>query len=203
MIDSTQPDTTAFDYRRFYALGEAFVRGAIRVHALGDIPDPFMLTRGDVEPRDPLRFHHDAGTSLKDYVGTTDAVLHLVSDRVVEALAGFTGWRTYPVEIYSERGDLVPGYHGLAATGRCGPIDDELSPVMVVPAPVPEGESLPHRIGLRFWPETWDGSDVFAPQDGSAWTLMTERARDALVAAKVTNVQFERITEIEQLVIPD
>jgi hypothetical protein len=190
-----------FDYTGFYALGESFARGAFRVHALGEIPDPYALTRAEIEPESPLRFHHDQGSRLKDYIGTTWAVLHIVSERFVGALEGFSGWRTYPVEIYGERGELIPNYHGLAVSGRCGPIDEDLSPVMVVPPPVPEGEAMPHRIGLRFWPETWDGSDLFCPDDGSAWTLFTQEVRDALVAAKVTGVDLDRITEIEQLVL--
>jgi hypothetical protein len=114
--------------------------------------------------------------------------------------AGGAG-RTYPVEVYDDRGEVVPGFHGLAITGRCGPIDDELSPVMVVPPPVPEGEALPHRIGLRFWPDTWDGSDLFCPDDGSAWTLLAQDVRDALLAAKVTGIELDKISEIEQLLL--
>jgi hypothetical protein len=59
---------------------------------------------------------------------------------------------------------------------------------------------LPHRIGLRFAPETWDDSDVFSPE-GTAWVLVTEAVRDALMKAKVRNMSLTRITEIEQLVI--
>src|SRR5436189_5224916 len=143
-----------FDYRRFFALGEHFARGTFRAHALGEIPggDPYALTRGELEPEALVRFHHDEGSRIKDHIGTTWAVLHLVSDHFVGVLDGFSGWRTYAVEIYDERGRFVPGYHGLAVTGRCGQIDNELSPVMVLPPPVPQGEGLPHRIGIRFWP---------------------------------------------------
>ena len=67
--------------------------------------------------------------------------------------------------------------------------------------PVPRGEALPHRIGIRFWPETWDGSDVFVPE-ASGFVFVTERVRDALTRAKAKNVEFKRITEVEQLVAP-
>jgi hypothetical protein len=125
-------------------------------------------------------------------------LLHLVSDRFVGVLEGFSGWQTYPVEIYTERGKAVQGYHGLAITGRCGPIDDELSPVMVLPPAVPHGEAMPHRIGIRFWPETWDGSDLFIPE-GRGWVLVTQEVHDALSAAKITGIELDRITEIELL----
>jgi hypothetical protein len=188
------------DYRRIYALGERFARGTFRVHALGEIPggDALALTRGEVEPKEPVRFHHDEGSRIKDHIGTTWALLHLVSDGFISVLDGFSGWRSYAIEVYDPRGELIPGYHGLAVTGRCGRIDDELSPVMVLPPPVPQGEAMPHRIGIRFWPETWDGSDVFMP-DGSGWVLMTQEVRDALTGAKITGIELDRITEIELL----
>lgn len=193
-----------FDYRRYYVLGEGFKRGAFRAHALGDIPDPYALTRAEVQPSEPIRFHHDEGRRLYDYIGTTWAVLEVVSDRVTSLLDEnrFTGWTTYPVEIYAENGETIAGYHGLSVTGRCGPIDETLSPVMTIPPPVPEGEAMPHRIGLRFRPDTWDGSDVFTP-DGTAFVFVTERVRDALVTAKVTNISLTRLTEVEQLVLDD
>lgn len=191
----------SFDYRRFYALQERFARGTFRVHALGPIPggDPYALTRGEVQPAQPIRFHHDEGSRIRDHIGTTWGVLHLVSDRLVSVLEGFGGWRTYPVEIYDREGGLVPGYRGLAVTGRCGSVDDELSPVMVLPPPVPQGKAMPHRIGIRFRPETWDGSDVFSPER-SGWVLVTQDVRDALIAAKITGIELRRITEIELLV---
>jgi hypothetical protein len=190
----------AFDYRRFYALGERFARGTFRVHALGELlgGDPLALTRGESDPQEPVCFHHDEGSRIKDHVGTTWALLHLVSDRFIGVLDGFRGWRTYPVEVYAKDGELVPGYHGLAVSGRSGPIDNDLSPVMVLPPPVPHGEAMPHRIGIRFWPETWDGSDVFMPA-GSGWVLVTQEVRDALTAAKITGIDLDRITEIELL----
>jgi hypothetical protein len=70
---------------------------------------------------------------------------------------------------------------------------------MVLPPPVPQGEAMPHRTGIRFWPETWDGSDVFMPEH-SGWVLVTQEVRDALIAAKITGIDVNRITEIELLV---
>ena len=192
-----------FDYTRFYVMTEAFRRGAFRVHPLDEIPIPNLcaVTRAEVVPGAPLRFHHDEGTHLCDYIGTTAAVITLVSDRLVGVLHDHrvSGWTTYPVEVYDDSGARIAGYHGLAVSGRSGPIDEDLSPVAVVPPPVPRGAALPHRIGLRFWPHTWDGSDVFSP-DRSAFMFVTQRVRDALVKAKVTNVDLRRITEVEQLV---
>ena len=35
----------------------------------------------------------------------------------------FTGWRTYDIELFGRDGVPIPGYHGLAIHGRCGPMD--------------------------------------------------------------------------------
>jgi hypothetical protein len=42
---------------------------------------------------------------------------------------------------------------------------------------------------------------VFCPDDGSALTLLTQEVRDALIAARITGIDLDRITEIKQLVI--
>jgi hypothetical protein len=87
----------SIDYRKFFALGEGFKRGAFRAHALGDIPDPLDLVRAEVRPNEPLRFHHDEGTRIYDYIGTTwGPGVELVSDRFISVLrgGGFTGWTT-------------------------------------------------------------------------------------------------------------
>jgi hypothetical protein len=190
-----------FDYRTFFALEHRDTRGAFRVHPLGEIPEPLDVLRAEVTLSEPIRFHHNQGTRLYDFVGST-LFLQLVSERFIQVLADndFSGWTTYKVEIYDDDGRRVPGYRGLAVTGRCGPIDADLSPVMPVPPPVPEGATLPHRIGIRFHPETWDGSEIFIPE-GTGWVIVTQPVRDALTKAKITNITLTRITEIEMLVI--
>ena len=198
----TPPETHRFDYDRFYRVGEGFRRSAVRVKPRARGVDAYALTRGELRPRRALVFDHAEGTKLFDLIGTTLAVIRIVSDRFVAALEGFSGWRTFPVELHDAKGDVVDGYHGLSATGRSGTIDDALSPVEVLPPAAPGGSALPHLVGLRFDPDTWDGSDVFAPA-GMGFVFVTADVRDALVAAKVTNVDLERITEITMLVLDD
>lgn len=196
----------AFDYSRFFVLGETFDCGAFRVRSVDDDLDPFALTRAERTPRQPVQFRRDEGMHLYDFIGTTWAVLYLVSDRIINLLADrkFTGWTTYPVEIRDGSDDLVPGYHGLAVTGRCGPIDDTLSPIEVLPPPVPGGKSMPHHLGLRFQPATWDGSDLFTPE-GTGFVFLTESVADGLLQLKldVTNLSVEPLTEVRRLVVSD
>jgi hypothetical protein len=174
------------------------------VRAVEQISDPNALTRGEVTPVGAVPFCRAEGNDLHDLIGTTYAVLDVVSDRAVRVLeeGEFTGWTTYAVEIRESDGATVGGYHGLAITGRCGPIDDSLSPIAVLPPPVPTCEAMPHRMGLLFAPETWDHSDLFTPE-GTAFVLMTHAVRDAPVDAGVTNIDLTPLTDVQRLMLDE
>jgi len=148
-------------------------------------------------PRSPIVFRRDSGSRAYDYVTTTYAILQLVSQRFIDVLreGGFTGWSTYPVEVYGKHGELIPGYHGLAITGRCGPIDDSMSELIWC-EPVQPGKTKHYQrlLGLYFDPESWDGSDLFCPE-GTARVIVRDVVKDALEAVKITNVDFTSITE--------
>lgn len=202
--DSVRAVASDLEYfERFYRLYEEDRRGTFRVHPLGELPipgKPELLTWGEVTPATPVRFHRDQGTRIKDLIGTTTALLTLVSDRFVAVLreGGFSGWTTYPVGVYNEAGREVPSYHGLAITGRAGPRDNSLTPKELLPPPVPGGRAMPGRRGLLFKYGSWDGSSLFCPE-GTAAITVTEEVRAALTAAKLSNLHLQRITEIERI----
>ncbi len=50
--------------------------------------------------------------------------------------------------------------------------------------------------GLHVNPSSWDGSNLFVPK-GSAFKLVTEPVMRALTRARVTNLEFEPISEVE------
>jgi|1186.fasta_scaffold38086_2 hypothetical protein len=187
----------SFDYSRFYVLEEAFEPRALRVASVDEIAAPEALTRAESIPDEPIRFRRDEGGRRLDLVGTTEAVLNLVSDRVIATLrdSSFTGWTTYPIEIREWNGEIVPGYQGLAVTGRSGALDKSLSRVEVLPPYVPSGRAMPHRIGLLFPPETWDGSDIFVPEETTG-VMVTAAVRDAIQALGATNMGFGRIDQV-------
>src|SRR5690349_7061477 len=178
-----------------YARG--FVRGALRVAAVGKLREPQGLTRGERKARTPVRFERDEGSRPLDLVGVTFGPVTIVSRRVIDVLEGerLAGWATYPVELDGVGDDA---YSGLAVHGRCGPIDNALTPKMMLPPPVPDGEAVPGRRGLLFEHGSWDGSDLFCPSEGAA-IFVTREVRDALLDAKVENLHFERLTEVERL----
>src|SRR4030067_3202525 len=93
---------TAMDFSQMYLMGEAFLRGVLRVEAIQDIPDPFTLLRAEFRPKERVVFRRAMGGAPADLIGTTHAALFLVSDKVKSALEthAVTGWTTYPIEIY-------------------------------------------------------------------------------------------------------
>ena len=71
----------------------------------------------------PLIFRQKKGSGgrkLVDFINTGwGDVPGPVSDRVIGLLrdGGFTGWDTYPVEVFLKDGSRLPGYRGLMVTG--------------------------------------------------------------------------------------
>jgi Immunity protein family (Imm11) len=191
-----------FDFSRFHLMEEGFERGALRVRSRSELPaDAIHLTRAEAEVVEPIIFDWDEGQRRYDLVGTTWAVLDIVSDRFAALLRerGLTGWRTYPVAICGKDGEAVSGYHGLAVTGRCGPIEWERSERVILPPSVPKGRTRAGWRGLYFTPESWDGSDLFVPADGGGYVIVTDAVKNASEDRRLTNVTFTRLTEFERI----
>lgn len=186
--------------RDVFLLGNAHKRGALHVQPVEPITDPFKVTRG--QDRTKRVFREYMGSRPSDFVGTTEAVLRLVSTRVVDLLhqENVTGWTTYPVEVLSKSGAEIEGYHGFAVTGTCGPIDNSKSPRVWRDPVVPGGER--HQVWLGFYPDltAWEGSDIFGPAS-TGYIFVTERVKDLLERHKITNLRIQRLTEVERLVL--
>jgi hypothetical protein len=179
-----------------FTLGPAMKRGALHVApVVGPKFDDRGLFLGTWSPAEPLPFVRYSG-SPRDMVSTTYAVPVLISDRMVEVLQGFSGWQTYPCIIVRNTGERINDYQGLQILGRCGPVDAERGRQLwghITPATEP-GLPPPHRWFTWFDPETWDGSDLFAPQ-GTAVRLITRRVAEALRKAKLTNLRIVPLRE--------
>ena len=160
------------------------------------VPEPDLtfeqqeaLVRGAWRPEEPLVFRRNSSRRTPDdlfHGGWAD--VYLASARVLDALrgAGATGWTTYEVRLVDEDGTPLGDHAGLAVTGRCGPIDPALS------VPTPGNEYT--MTGKLFAEGTWDGSDVFFPDEGGG-LFVTERARTAL--ARIPGLLFEPLTSAE------
>jgi hypothetical protein len=155
------------------------------------------LHLGTVVPRESVGFRVHVKRKLGDIVIPSSVWPDVVSPKVVAVLAegGFTGWSSFPVHVAGPMGDQFLGYRGLSIAGRSGPIDDGLSERVVLPPPVPEGRASRALAGQCPEPGSWDGSDLFVPED-TMFTCVTTSVRDALVTAGVVGFRFERMSEM-------
>ena len=79
--------------------------------------------------------------------------------------------------------------------GRCGPIENDRS---VKFEKVMPGGVFPWWRGLYFDPESWDGSHLFMPAGRTGWIFAVDEVKQAFDDAKVKNVSFRRLDEVER-----
>ena len=92
----------------------------------------------------------------------------IISDRTVNLLEDnhITGWKTFPVEIYDKKGNLISGYQGFSVTGRGGSTKDG-----------------------KYKISQWDGSDIFMIGNGMHHVI--ERVKILLEENKIDAAEFE------------
>jgi hypothetical protein len=134
----------------------------------------------------------------EDVVWTGFAAPVIVSNRVISLFLTerFDGWDTYEVALSGKSGEQIAGYCGLVVHGRCGLIDNSLSTKFEKTMP---GGVFSSWRGLYFDPETWDGSDMFMPEGGSGWIFVVGAVKDAFEKAKVKNVVFTPLSDVERI----
>jgi hypothetical protein len=186
---AVQSGDDAFDFGRFswltdtdstrYYFGKAIGVGVYEL-------DAYALATA--HPSAPLRIEWGAGGRMPSDIVWTGLCSPLVSARVRNLIAPFTGWTTYPVEVHDGWGTHVPGYAGLAFAGRCGRAVADLSRVE-------GGGGRAHYVGLRFDPGSWDGSDFFVPER-SRRLVITRSVGEVLRTAKVGNVRWLPLSEV-------
>ena len=187
-------------FEAIYEIGDASskaYRGKVELPLGLPFDDLRLLTRGESSITEPLVIKHAMGGGQpKDVVWTTSFYPFLVSQRVIDILKTkeFIGWSKYPVKVYSRNGELVEGYYGLSIHGRCGPIDYSKSIKVMREFP---GGIFPRYKGYYFDPDSWDGSDLFMPSDGTLYMFVVAPVREAFLKAKVSNILFHRADEIE------
>lgn len=155
-----------------------------------------QIVRGEMQPVRPIEIYHAMGGRPFDFIWLTSVSKPIVSDRVVNLLCegNFTGWATYPVTVYGENGSVIPGYSGLAITGRCGPFDWTRGRREMRQMP---GGLFPYYVGHYFDAESWDDSDFFVSTSGDRTICAVERVKNVLARAKVRNVRWVRLTDAE------
>ena len=154
---------------------------------------PFFL--GEKDPPWYVPICWSGGRKIPSDVIFAGVEVIAIHERVRRLLLehGFTGWKTYPVHVLGPEQEGYEDYHGLAITGRCGPLEYTRS----IPFQKQmSGGVFTYWRGEYFDEATWDGSDLFVPE-GTAVILVVEEVKQAFVRAKVRNVRFTRLTERE------
>lgn len=189
------------EFDKIYSLNNAFKRGALHVESNQKL-DKKRIFKGQETVDQQLKFKYHSGSHPQDLIGTTNAWIKLISNKVVKVLNqhGFKGWSTIPALVYSKQQEQIDGYHVLRVHGRCGPIDDSKSREVVIPPKSPKGKPRKGLMGLYFDQESWDGSDIFSPE-GTGFVFVTEKVKLALEEAEVSNLIFKAITEIENMTV--
>lgn len=187
-------DTVA-GLEKYFLMADADTPRALRVRPVGEFPGHALLS-GERRPRQPLLFEVSGGIRPMDLIGTEFAGVYLISPRFQAALShgSFSGWGLIEASV---SGTTIERYRLLVISGRCGPIEDSRSERLLIPSPS-GGEAVGGWRGLLFDPDTWDGSDLFLPRN-TFHTIVVDRVRDVVIRERLTNVTFERITEIERL----
>jgi hypothetical protein len=182
----------------FYRISDPFVPRYIRATVSPSIEDDWRLLCGEIRPELMHFRQRFAGSQAGDFIWTTSVSPVAVHERVLQAFeaAGITGWATYPVEVYTVKDDRLPGYHGLAITGRCGPLDRSMSTPV---DPVVSQFGFQRWRGLHWLAETWDGSDLFLPEQAS-FKICTARVAQLLKRMKARNIRLEPTSDVAQTI---
>ena len=192
----------SLDYGRIYRLSDPLASRPLR---LTDEPYSEWLTRdqalglfrGEIQLPSPLRLGTYSGGHPSDFLWAGLTHIICISQRVVDLLSenGITGWSVYPVEVFGRNGEPLPKYNGLSVIGPDCVRDRSRSQIVDKPPPVDGGRGYQVYHGLYFDENQWDGSDFFRVL-GIA-TVVTDKVYRIFKRAKVTNVRFTPLTEVE------
>ena len=125
----------------------------------------------------PIVFHQEEGKRMRDVLDMRSVGFFVISDRMKDVLEenGFTGWKTYPIQLYDKKKNLISGYSGFTVTGKGGrvyyPLNEAWNPV------------------LGWNPASWEGSDFFHFEN-TRHILVTERVMKVLRKHKIDAIDM-------------
>lgn len=156
----------------------------------------WQLCKGEWQPPEPVLLKGYMGGMVADFLWADLFGIVCISHRVVELLEKnhFTGWATYPVEVYDRKEQHLPGYHGFSVISSAGDRDIRRSEIITNPPIVPRGQPYDVFKGVYFDESKWDGSDIFCV---NGFIVVTRHLRDTFKRARVTNVLFTPLMEVE------
>lgn len=130
----------------------------------------------------PIVFYQEDGKRMRDVLDMRYVGFFVISDRMKLVLEenGFTGWKTYPVQLYDKKKNLISGYSGFTVTGKGGRVYYPLNEAWV---PV-----------LGWNPACWDGSDFFHFEN-TRHIIITERVMKVLKKHKIDAIDMKPLED--------
>lgn len=165
-------------------------------HAPKDISseEAALISSGRIVPSTPIRLNLMEGGRRLDLLGDSLIAFDICSVRLLGVLHQFSGTGMFPLRLFDKKEAEITGYKGLSVHGFCGPPDWKKARPCTILKKAPMGSSQPGRAGIPIEWDTWDGADVFRPQN-TTMTLVTKNVRDAIETMGATNVYFRSIEE--------
>lgn len=185
------------DISRFYEMYSKIGKGPVFVEAEGlTLGQIHALHRGEREQDGPIKLRQTEGKAWTDLLRTTIGSM-VVSRHFINVLQAnnFTGWKTHEVELKDNAGSIVEGYAWLSIIGKGSKPNYDLS-IRFEKRIVPEGPLRTYLKGWHVGTDYWDESNIFVP-DGTVVVVVTQEVRDALVKAKLSNVSFQCLADME------
>ena len=130
----------------------------------------------------PIVFRQIDGKRMRDLLDMRyNGSYFLISDRLKSILEEnrFTGWKSYPIELYDKKGNPISGYSGFTVTGRGGRLYYSLN----------KGWDSILEYYLAWNPACWDGSDFFR-FDNTRHLVVTEKVMTVLKKNRVDAVDY-------------
>ena len=128
---------------------------------LSDPKMKFEISKGK-KPFDIIQLRYDGFNFL-----ISENVKNILDENMV------SGWKSHPAAVKG----LDKAYYSFHTTGKAGEILNKEEHLHPYPPPI------------QFDIDTWDGSDIFNLKD-TANIICTERVKDLLEHAKITNLEF-------------
>lgn len=189
------------DYKTLFHMRDPLKSSPMRLGFFDHRPDREWLLkvfRGEIQPETPIRLIQKRGKEIMNILWSTSINIFVVSEKVIELFdaQGITGWRTYSVEIYTKRKNLLSGFYGFAITGRAGSLDISRGEIIAKPPPRVGGKSYEVLKGFYLQEDQWDCSDLCISRFGGR-IIATNRITNLMLNEKIDNVEFTPLCDVE------
>lgn len=146
----------------------------------------------------PVELYYEKGQKWEDVLNDCSISILIVSKKFIDLLIenGITGWKSYPVLLRGKKNIVYDEhqYYGLSITGRSGDTYVKKSTLFEK-----KDEEYKDKYGYFkgdfFDEETWDGSDIFIPENTSK-LFISEKFYQLL---KKQNYKVLELTPLEEV----